>query len=255
MISKSDNKTPYLDLVNAIDAERVLLHQVPDLDLTKGRYLAIRHDIDYDMEKAVKMARLEYDNGISSTYFVLPSAPYFRCSEVFARILDRIGSMGHEIGLHNDFLTTYLTQSEPKAKGIIEVIAEPLQFLRNHGFRCYGTAAHGTLHARENGYVNYHVWTECPEKNFEAPTKVTFPRITMKAFDFKYEAYYLPRDAYLTDSGHHWQAFVRPDYEPFERMKNPIADPFKAIELFNTMEAGIMQCLFHPVWWGDDDLG
>ena len=37
----------------------------------------LRHDIDLQIEKAVKMAKLEHDMNVSSTYFVLVSSNFY----------------------------------------------------------------------------------------------------------------------------------------------------------------------------------
>lgn len=67
----------------------------------------IRHDVDIDLQEAVKLARLEYENSIKSTYFVLLTSEYYN---LLARhnieSAKEILSFGHEIGLHFD-ITCY----------------------------------------------------------------------------------------------------------------------------------------------------
>lgn len=67
----------------------------------------IRHDVDMDLQEAVKMAELEQEIGIRSTYFVLITSEYYNLlsgnnMESARRILE----LGHEIGLHFD-ITAY----------------------------------------------------------------------------------------------------------------------------------------------------
>lgn len=63
----------------------------------------IRHDIDLQIEKALKMAEIENDMNVSSTYFVLVSSNFFN---VFSKrnqaYLREICNMGHAVGLHFD---------------------------------------------------------------------------------------------------------------------------------------------------------
>ena len=63
----------------------------------------LRHDIDYDMDKAVELAQFESKNGVKSTFFVLLTSDFYN---VFSRAnrekLQKILAMGHEIGLHFD---------------------------------------------------------------------------------------------------------------------------------------------------------
>lgn len=66
-------------------------------------YLILRHDIDNSLSAALKMARIERDLGIKSTYFVLFSSRFYNVLEgnnVFT--LKQISKLGHEVGLHYD---------------------------------------------------------------------------------------------------------------------------------------------------------
>ena len=63
----------------------------------------LRHDIDFDIQKAVDLARVERDEGVTSTYFVLISSPMYNVlSARSCEMLDKIRNMGHSIGLHYD---------------------------------------------------------------------------------------------------------------------------------------------------------
>jgi len=63
----------------------------------------MRHDIDFDLDQAVAMARIEAELNISSTYFfLLGSEHYNLLSPVGTQAVSRILSMGHSLGLHFD---------------------------------------------------------------------------------------------------------------------------------------------------------
>lgn len=64
------------------------------------KFCIIRHDVDRKPENALKMAALEHDLGVRSTY-------YFRTKKrVFDRhIIKKISRMGHEIGYHYESLS------------------------------------------------------------------------------------------------------------------------------------------------------
>jgi hypothetical protein len=73
-----------------------------DVDPT-ARQLILRHDIDMDLERALKMAECEAAMGISSNYYVLLRTEMYnvfasRSTELLLRIL----ALGHKIGLHFD---------------------------------------------------------------------------------------------------------------------------------------------------------
>ena len=69
----------------------------------RGKCVILRHDIDYSLEQAVKLARIEKDLGVRSTYFVLLSSDFYNpASSSSYRYLHEILDLGHDIGLHFD---------------------------------------------------------------------------------------------------------------------------------------------------------
>lgn len=64
------------------------------------RFIILRHDVDAQMVKALKMARINHDLGIPATFFVRIHGAYnpFR-DPSYAAVL-KIAELGHEIGLH-----------------------------------------------------------------------------------------------------------------------------------------------------------
>lgn len=63
----------------------------------------IRHDVDFDIKLAYNMAKLEYENNIVSTYFILVSCESYNIfSKRNKKLLREIINYGHEIGLHFD---------------------------------------------------------------------------------------------------------------------------------------------------------
>lgn len=94
------------------DAYRELLHLLvkhgyafrcyDDYD-TEKRCVILRHDIDNDPIKALKMAQLENRYGAVSTYFVLVTSDFYNVlSRHNAVTIQRIQRLGHHIGLHFD---------------------------------------------------------------------------------------------------------------------------------------------------------
>lgn len=61
----------------------------------------LRHDIDTQLDVAVKMAEIESNSSVSSTFFVrFHSHAYNPMCIKDARKIQKIASLGHEIGLH-----------------------------------------------------------------------------------------------------------------------------------------------------------
>lgn len=65
--------------------------------------ILLRHDVDYSIEKAFEMAKLENEMGIKSTYFILLNSDLYNPrSSKNINFLKQILQFGHEIGLHYD---------------------------------------------------------------------------------------------------------------------------------------------------------
>lgn len=71
----------------------------------KKRCVILRHDIDYDIDRAVRLASIERNGGVASTYFVCLTGNFYN---IFSKKgndgLKKIIAKGHAIGLHFDEL-------------------------------------------------------------------------------------------------------------------------------------------------------
>ena len=68
-----------------------------------SRCVILRHDVDFSLERAVRLAELEAEMGVGATYFALLRTDFYNpASQRGAAALRRIQSLGHEIGLHFD---------------------------------------------------------------------------------------------------------------------------------------------------------
>ena len=88
------------------------------LDVNDNRQIILRHDVDISIDLALKMAYIENDLNISSTYFfLLTNESYNLLSDKNIAKVRRIKELGHEISLHFD-LSIY---SDPKSGFIFEM--------------------------------------------------------------------------------------------------------------------------------------
>lgn len=72
----------------------------------------LRHDVDWSPSRALRMAELEADRGVTATYFFLLTSPLYNALFRETReVIDRIASLGHDVGLH--FSTHQYWSSEP----------------------------------------------------------------------------------------------------------------------------------------------
>lgn len=94
----------YSNLILALKKNNYLFAKYNDCDNHK-KCVILRHDIDTSLEKAVKLAKLESEMGVNSTYFILLSSEFYNVlSKDSHEKVKEIQNMGHDIGLHFDEL-------------------------------------------------------------------------------------------------------------------------------------------------------
>jgi hypothetical protein len=118
-------------------------------------YLILRHDIDVSLPAALKMAQIEKNLNIKSTYFVLFSSKFYNVLEGDnVNILKQILKLGHEIGLHYCPAQYKLYNQNPMKTLKIEI--QLLEQLLNK--KIYSISRHGPWvrdpFARIKKYIN-----------------------------------------------------------------------------------------------------
>jgi hypothetical protein len=75
-----------------------------DSRLANGRpFVILRHDIDISMCPALEIARIEYEQGVQATYFVLFRSPFYNIlSRSNAEFMLQLHHYGHQIATHLD---------------------------------------------------------------------------------------------------------------------------------------------------------
>jgi hypothetical protein len=75
-----------------------------DSRLTEGHpFVVLRHDMDISLRPALEIARIEYEQGIQATYFVLLRSPFYNIlSRSNVEIILQIHQYGHQIATHLD---------------------------------------------------------------------------------------------------------------------------------------------------------
>lgn len=242
LVSTKNDGTDYLQLIQSIDARRVYLPQEANI----GRQLMVRHDVDHDIEMALTMAQYEMEHGIKATYYLLPDATYFRKdSDTFMGQVKRFDNLGHFLGLHHQYLALAHMHGDEDID-VAELIHNDLDWFRQIGAFIVGASAHGSKRCTEHNFRNYELWEDCPDDlrsaDFDHPT------FTLRQFRLGYEAYFLQRDVYLTDTGHTWYGGVGSGIGQFE-IPNENLGKDATIKAFNQMERGVMQLNIHPCWW------
>ena len=65
-------------------------------------FVIMRHDVEFSIPAALRMAEIEAEYGVSATYFLLQTSDYNCFEEEEAVMIRRILELGHDIGLHYD---------------------------------------------------------------------------------------------------------------------------------------------------------
>lgn len=95
----------------SFDAYRRILQDIKDtgkycdyadvLSEEREKFLVLRHDIEFSIDRAYHLSKVEAEEGISSTYFVqITNNAYNAFSEKNIRLLREMNMNGHHIGLH-----------------------------------------------------------------------------------------------------------------------------------------------------------
>jgi hypothetical protein len=231
-------------------AEFIAQSSKPDL-------IALRHDVDHDLDLALAMAHLEHAAGRRATYFILHTAPYIHDEEFLEKCL-KIQDYGHEIGLHLNALSPWC---DGETDDPIGDLSAWLDSLRDAGVEIVGSAAHGDQACYEHGFINYWIWRELRgddpavrengltaegvRRGSDDDRSVSYPSsdaviradgarfplwsVSMESLGLSYEACRAPFDRYWSDSGGSWK-----------RSPNPME---------HDLSRGRHQVLVHPIWW------
>lgn len=170
----------YCSLLSLIEQSE---YEISDYDNweEKKRCVILRHDVDYDLSKALKFAQFEQSKGIRSTYFVLVTSDFYNVfsKESNKKILEII-KCGHQIGLHFDEM------------------AYPMQI------GSYGEICEKILYEAKI----LEMVTEKPVKvvSMHRPSKeILVEKLTIPGMINAYGSPYFDEFKYLSDSRRHWR--------------------------------------------------
>ena len=226
-------------------------------DASSDASLFLRHDVDRVLDTAVLMARIDADLGVRSSFYLLHPGDYDSLENYYGAVVDgrvvhsahlqdaaaEIAVLGHEIGLHNDFIQLSRKTGRPPA----ELIAEEIAWFAGLGITISGTASHGSGFARQHGYLNYELFAEAARLG-KQPRTITFDdggtfdlqSMSCRDVGLEYEAYGIGRDCYVSDSGGRFAIHgEKPDPVIMSKVRPMIAGKDRAV------------VLIHPEWWNE----
>ncbi len=203
--------------------------------------VGMRHDVDTHPFKAHEMALIEQSYGMRSTYYMLHTAEYhgefkkgkFCHNKYIHEIYKLISETGSEIGVHNDLLAIMILHGiDP-----FEFNIQDLEYYKSIGIPIHGTASHGSDIAMKTA-KNLEIFSDFANSETVKYKNKEYPigQHSLKEFGYKYEAYFVDYNIYLSESGGKWHTKGGLDgvIERLERSK----------------PGDRVQILTHPVWWG-----
>jgi hypothetical protein len=171
-------------------SDRFLIVTQKDFDKTNASdkvVLSIRHDIDRNMDGALRMAYREHKYGIKATYFVLHTARFYgltrknyfnRNNNVIFYLKKIQDAFGHEIGFHNDLMTLQIVYGiEPR-----NFLKTELNWLRVNGIPIYGSSMHGSSFCYQYHYLNTYFWKDSPNFGGQFYNYEYLPSYSVKAY-------------------------------------------------------------------------
>jgi hypothetical protein len=186
-----------------------------------NKLVVLRHDIDRKFGNALRMAKLEHELGIQSTY-------YFRVPYTFKPdVIGKIHDLGHEVGYHYEVLS--------KAKGDYEKAVELFEQELSK-FRKITDVKTICMHGGPlSRYDNRDLWK----------------RYDFKGFGIVGEAYLSIKDVnYFSDTGRswNWKNKIR-DFMPDQKKEIVVDTTDELINLIKSKKIERLYILAHPERW------
>lgn len=217
----------------------VSMREIADGDLAPEA-IGMRHDVDDNagsLETAFAIAEWEAERGWRSTYYLLHHSHYWEQALEQAHLFE---VMGHEVGIHVNAIAEGLRQRRnPEI-----ILGRAIDELRAAGCDIVGSVGHGDplCYQRDRSlrFVNDEMFLETARPSVGAQTRYVeddggwgfyLDPVSRREFGLEYDAAWLPRGDYLSDSGGSWS-------QPFDE----VAGRFP--------HAGQLHILMHPDWWG-----
>ena len=201
----------FKNLINMVQQNLPIVDYKDVNDNTK-KFCVLRHDIEFSIDRAYKLAKIEKELGVVSTYTVqVRNNTYNALSEKNIDLISKIKELGHHIGLHQN------PPSSMKLDTLKDYIMRDITILEDcYGFEIDRFAFHRPKKEYLNCYVELDNRINCYDKKF------------FHFFEDKPESLEI---LYLADSNHKWKYGYPLDFD-FSKINK-------------------LQLLTHPFSWSD----
>lgn len=222
----------YRKLIEALIEQGYAFQTITEyMETPKERCVLMRHDSDFWPKNDLKMAKIEYEYGIKSSY-------YFRVPETSKKeIIEEIITLGHEIGYHYEDLVRF---SGNINKALIS-FEQNLAFLKAY-FPVKTIARHGRPLSKIDSLC---LWDNIDYKK-------EFGLLGEVYLDINYE-----NILYLTDNGSRWDGH-KSNIRDCVKSSNQFLNVRSTFELINAIKSEktpsviVLNC--HPGRWNNNYL-
>lgn len=188
----------YISIINEAIGAGYKLVPIKDAFLHNKKHILMRHDIDFSIEHALEIAKIENKLGVCSTYFFMITCEFYNLFSAPSReMIIEIQSLGHEIGLHWD--SRFLPKDENLHKSFFKSQLTILETIVNSPILS----------------ASQHVPTDTPVFDIG-------PYIKNNPYSKKYNDSY----KYVSDSSMTWREFTPIDFinkgDNFQFLSHPI---------------------------------
>lgn len=214
------------------------------------KYILIRHDVDSEPNYALKMASLEKEMNIFSTY-------YFRHMEglFLLELMNNISDMGHEIGYHYEVLDKAFGNYELAINLFVKELSDfrnvcDIETIAQHGSPLLGsvsaTSVNGVCKILKKIILNKDIFTKWV--NVDLWNKYDF-----KDYGIIGEAYIsldFSKIVYLSDSGRSWDSTKYKFRDTISVKSNlNIRNTDDIIRIIKSEQLDALCLLIHPNQW------
>ncbi|RJQ38236.1 hypothetical protein C4559_02060 [Candidatus Microgenomates bacterium] len=201
----------YIEILNLLKKRNYkfsFFSQKPNL---KNKKIYLRHDVDFSLDTALQLAKIESGEQINSVYFIRLAGPFYNIFKTEnVKILNEIISLGHQIGLHfeGDSGIDLYGKSIPKKEAIEYAVEKQIKTLKTY--------------FKVSKIISFH----CPHLAKSIINKSFKNFISTYSYDF------FGKTKYLSDSTGNWR-------------EGCVCNLLKSDKTPNNL-----QLLMHPIWWG-----
>lgn len=204
------------------------------------RFIVLKHDVEGNVPRALKLAEIEHRHGINGSYYV---QAYLIKEQANVEMLKKMRDMGHEISYHYDVLDTNSGDFD-KAE---QDFALWLERFHENGFSFRTICQHGNPIKKRIGYTSNRDFFRNPD------IKAKYSRFVDMVVD--YSRYIGQSYSYISDAGYMWKHITEPetnDLNP-DALTVPIGN-FNKLTDFVNKSVGSIVLSTHPHRWEESKV-